>query len=67
MQNRIGSERVRIRMTQKELAKQLGVSTQAVSQWETGKSDCPAKRLVALSRIFGCTTDWLLGLTDERL
>ena len=67
MQNRIGSERVRLCMTQEELAKKLGVTAKSVSQWETGRSALPAKRLVALSDIFGCTTDWLLGLTDERL
>lgn len=67
MQNRIGSERVRLRMTQEELAEKLGVTSKAVSQWETGRSACPAKRLVALACIFDCTTDWLLGLTNERL
>jgi len=67
MENRIGAERVRLKMTQADLAQKLGVTTKAVSQWETGRSALPAKRLVALSNIFDCTTDWLLGLTDERL
>jgi transcriptional regulator with XRE-family HTH domain len=66
MENRIGSERVRMKMTQSDLAKQLGVSSKAISQWETGQSACPAKRLVSLASIFDCSIDWLLGLTDDR-
>lgn len=66
MENRIGAERVRMKMTQADLAEKLGVTPKAVSQWETGQSACPAKRLIALSGIFGCTTDWLLGLSDHR-
>lgn len=65
-ENRIGAERVRLGFTQEELGKKLGVTAKSVSQWETGRSACPAKRLVDMSHLFACTTDWLLGLSDKR-
>jgi DNA-binding XRE family transcriptional regulator len=65
-ENRIGSERIRLRLTQTELAKKVGVTSQSISQWETGQSACPAKRLIALAKIFNCSTDYLLGLSDQR-
>lgn len=66
-ENRIGSERVRMRVSQNELAKYLGVSNKTVSQWEQNNRKCPAERIVALSDYFGCTTDYLLSLTNERV
>lgn len=65
-ENRIGAERVRLGFTQGELGEKIGVTSKSVSQWETGRSACPAKRLVDMSQLFGCTTDWLLGLSDKR-
>jgi len=65
-ENRIGSERVRIRMSQDDLAKQLGVSNKTVSNWEQGKASCPPTMIVRLAEMFGCTTDYLLGVTQDR-
>ncbi len=48
-------------MTQAELAASLGVSSQAVSKWETGRS-CPDIQLLPqLAAIFGISADELLG------
>ncbi len=66
MENRIGAERVRLKMTQADLAQKMGVTAKAVSQWETGQSAFPAKRLIQMSEIFDCSTDWLLGLSESR-
>lgn len=46
--------------SQEELAEQLGVTRQAVSKWEGGQSIPDLERLMALSRLFGVSTDYLL-------
>ncbi len=47
-------------MTQEELAERLNVSRQAVSRWETKTAMPDAANILALSRLFGVTTDYLL-------
>ena len=51
--------------SQEELAQQLGVSRQSVSKWEGAQSVPDLDRILALSRLFGVSTDYLLGLTDD--
>lgn len=53
-------------LTQKALAKQIGVTTQAVSHWESGKGFVPIrnKHLEKLSSSLICTKDYLTGATD---
>ncbi len=46
--------------SQEELAEQLGVSRQAVSKWEGAQSIPDLDKVLALSRVFGVTTDYLL-------
>ena len=58
--NRIAKYRKMKGMTQEELANMLGVSSQAVSKWETDSS-CPDISLVAaLCGVLGITADELL-------
>lgn len=64
--NVIASERVRSGLTQKDLANEVGVSLTTVSRWEQGKGEPNASELVKMRKLFGCSTDYLLGLTDER-
>lgn len=66
MKNNIASERKRMSLTQCELAEQLRVSEQSVGRWERGEFDPPGDRLLVMREVFGCTVDYLLGLTDER-
>ena len=46
--------------SQEELAEKLGVSRQAVSKWESASSIPDLDRILAMSRLFGVTTDYLL-------
>ncbi len=55
--------RTRTKLSQEELAEQLGVSRQAVSRWECGDNVPEPAKLLLLARIFGVTTDWLLDDT----
>lgn len=49
------------KLSQEELAAQVGVSRQAVSKWELGEASPDVGKLLALARAFGVTTDHLLS------
>lgn len=65
-ENRIGSERVRLRRSQESLASQLDVSTRTIQLWEQEPSKCPSRKLCQLADIFDTTVDYLLGLSADR-
>lgn len=46
--------------SQEELAEKLNISRQSVSKWESGASIPDLDRIVALSALFGISTDYLL-------
>lgn len=46
--------------SQEELAEKMRVSRQAVSKWESGQSVPDLEKILALSKLFGVTTDYLL-------
>ena len=60
--NKITEERKKNGWSQEELANQLGVSRQAVSKWESASSVPDLQRVLELSKLFGVTTDYLLGV-----
>ena len=49
---------------QKDLAEKLHVVKGTVSYWEENRSEPDHATLVQICRLYGCTADWLLGLTD---
>lgn len=49
--------------TQVQLAQKLGVTKQTVSNWENDNIQPSIDMLIKLSKIFGVSTDYLLGLT----
>ena len=61
---RIAQKRDRLGMSQEALAERLGVSRQAVSKWESGASVPDTENVVALSRLFGVSVGWLLGVEE---
>ena len=63
----ICSERVRLGLTQSELARAIGVSVNTISCWETGSYEPNSESLKKLTKLFRCSADYLLGLTDERV
>ncbi len=58
--DKIMKERKKKGWSQEELAEQLDVSRQSVSKWESGLSVPDLDRIIAMSEIFGVTTDYLL-------
>ena len=67
MVSNIRGERSRRDMSQKQLAEKLGVAESTIRRWEEGVTKPASSMLMAMADIFGCTTDYLLGLTEERL
>lgn len=53
-------------LTQKQLADYLHIRQNTYSQYETGQRQLPIDALIALARYYRTSTDYLLGLTDER-
>ena len=51
-------------VSQVELASALGVTKQSVSNWENDNILPSIEMLVCLSKTFGVSTDYLLGLED---
>lgn len=47
-------------LTQEDIARQLNISSQAVSKWENGHTMPELSLLVALSELLGCTIDHIL-------
>lgn len=58
--NKIIELRKKAGWSQEELADRLGVSRQAVSKWESAQSVPDLERIIAMSSLFGVSTDYLL-------
>lgn len=52
-------------ITQAALAKQLGITRSSVNAWEMGISVPSTQYIVELARIFGVSTDYLLGVATS--
>ena len=53
-------------ITQKEIADYLHIKQNNYSQYENGKRQLPIDMLIALARFYNTSTDYILGLTDEK-
>lgn len=62
----IDAERARFGMSKLDLAKELGVSYSTLKSWMNGKTDMPCTKVVAMAKLFGVTSDYLLGLNTEK-
>ena len=51
--------------TQQEIARILGTSQTMYARYERGANELPIRHLVALSRYYHVSTDYILGLSDE--
>ena len=63
----IGKLRYGRNLSQAQLAKKIGLkSSSTVAAYELGTRSPSLNTLIELSRVFGVTTDYLLGLSEER-
>ena len=58
----INAEMARNSMTNRMMADKLGVSEKTITNWKAGKTDIPSTKLIEMSRMFGVSTDYLLGV-----
>ncbi|MBQ3158788.1 MAG: helix-turn-helix transcriptional regulator [Clostridia bacterium] len=54
--------RIEHKMTQTTLASLLFMSQDTISLWERNKSLPDVKSVISMSKIFGVTTDYILGV-----
>lgn len=57
--NRIRKSRLNVGLTQAELAKNLGVTRNAISLWESGRNNPSSHNLLNISRILDVNYSWL--------
>lgn len=64
--NRIQELRKARNMSQVDLAKELNVTKQSVSNWENSNIQPSIDMLVRLAEHFNVSTDYMLGLEDRK-
>lgn len=65
LEERLRIARKRKKLTQQYVAEQLDVTAQAYSTYETGAVTPNPKTLKTLAILYGVSSDYLLGLTDD--
>lgn len=61
---RLKELRKKKKLTQKELAEQVGVQQGAINKWESEATEPNLNTVVELAKILSSTTDYLLGFED---
>lgn len=62
----IEAERARAGMTKLELCNHLDITPKTLINWQSGKTSIPISKVIKLSQMFQCSTDYLLGLDEVR-
>ena len=65
MYKRIRDLREDMDLTQKKVADVLKCSQQVYSNYELGQRDIPTDIFINLSKFYGVSVDYILGLTDD--
>jgi transcriptional regulator with XRE-family HTH domain len=63
---RLKELRKEAKLSQEDIARRLNVSKQAVCLYETGKSEPTIKSIISMCKMFGVTSDYLIGLSDVK-
>jgi transcriptional regulator with XRE-family HTH domain len=67
MYKRLRVLREKEELTQKNLAKELGMSQTGYSKYETGENDVPTAILIKLAKRYKTSIDYIMEITDEIL
>ena len=62
---RIALKRRELGLSQIDLGERMGVSRQSVSKWEADGAIPEIDKLIALSKLFGVSVGWLLGVESD--
>ncbi|MDE7329296.1 MAG: helix-turn-helix domain-containing protein [Clostridia bacterium] len=63
-QERLKELRTEKKLSQMQLATNLGISQSAIAKWELGKTEPTASAIITIAKYFEETTDYILGVTD---
>lgn len=67
MSNNLVSERKKAGLSREEVGNLIGRSESVIGKWERGEtSPLLVPDGVALAKLYGCSVDYLAGLTEER-
>ncbi len=66
LSDRIREQRKQMGITQGELAKRIGGGIRTINDYERGARQPSYERLLMLARLFGVSTDYLLGVNTNR-
>lgn len=64
--NRIKALREQRGLTQEKLSKYVGINRTTISKLESGDREFTLDHLTRLSNFFGCSFEYIQGLSDER-
>ena len=64
---KLKSLRLKYGLSQKQVAERIGVSPSIISSYETGERTPSTEVLLALSHLYRCSTDYLLGRSESAL
>lgn len=59
-------ERIKHDLSREQFSKILGVSRRTIQNWQSGKTEMPISKLIILANTWNCTTDYLLGLVNDK-
>lgn len=66
MGEKLKTLRIEKKLTQKQVASQIGLAISAISSYESGSRYPSYDVLIKLACIFHVSTDYLLGVTEKR-
>ena len=66
LSERVKALRRESKLSQAELAEQIGVSQQCISEWERGKTEPTLTFIVKLSDIFNVSADYIVCRTNHK-
>ena len=63
--NKLKEFRLKLNMSQRELASELDITQQGYCRWENGQSFPNEEKLVKLCQVLKCTPNDLLGIKEK--
>jgi len=66
LSNKLKTLRMSQNLSQSDVAKKLEISPSIVSGYETGERTPSTENLLALSYLYKCSTDYLLGKSNDK-
>lgn len=64
--NRLKTLRMKLNMTQQQLARKLGLTKSVISAYETGLRQPSYDVLIHIAKIYNVSTDYLLGIENKK-